>query len=159
VTPGDIALRVYAPADEEAAIELWRRTWQAAYPDIDFTARLAWWRERWRTELVPACTITVVEMCRAAAGRSGGQMVGFVTVDARTGYLDQIVVAPEAWGSEAAAALLAAAKRTAPSGLDLHVNCDNVRAIRFYEKHGFAVSGEEVNPRSGAPIYRMSWRS
>ena len=41
-------LRPYAPADEAAAIELWRRTWQAAYPDIDFAARLGWWRERWR---------------------------------------------------------------------------------------------------------------
>jgi putative acetyltransferase len=159
VTPDDLVLRDYASADEEAAIELWRRTWQAAYPDIDFTVRLAWWRERWRTELVPACTIMVVEAGGRDAGTSGGELVGFVTVDARTGYLDQIVVAPEAWGSDAATALLAAAKRTAPSGLDLHVNRDNVRAIRFYEKHGFAVSGEEVNPRSGAPVYRMSWRS
>jgi putative acetyltransferase len=159
VTPGDFVLRDYASADEETAIALWRRTWQAAYPDIDFTARLAWWRERWRTELVPVCTIMVVEAGGGAASTRGGEMVGFVTVDAQTGYLDQIVVAPEAWGSEVATALLAAAKRTAPSGLDLHVNRDNVRAIRFYEKHGFAVSGKEANPRSGAPIYRMSWRS
>jgi putative acetyltransferase len=151
-------------ADEAAAIELWRRTWQAAYPAIDFSARLAWWRERWRSELVPTCTIMVAETGGTTAGRSegaaagGGEIIGFVTVDARTGYLDQIVVAPEAWGSRAATALLAAAKRLAPSGLDLHVNRDNARAIRFYEKHGFKVSGEEVNPRSGAPVYRMSWR-
>jgi putative acetyltransferase len=99
---------------------------------------------------VPACTITV-----ATAGEA---MAGFVTVEPRTSYLDQLVVAPEAWGSGAAAALVDAAKRTSPSGLDLHVNCDNARAIRFYEKHGFAVSGEETNPRSGAPVYRMRWR-
>jgi hypothetical protein len=73
----------------------------------------------------------------------------------RTGYLDQIAVAPEAWGSPAARVLLGAAKAIAPSGLDLRVTHDNARAIRFYEKHGFAVSGEEVNPRSGAPIYEM----
>jgi putative acetyltransferase len=157
VTLRDFALRAYTAADEEAAVELWRRTWQATYPDIDFAARLAWWRERWRTELVPACTITVVES--GGAGPGGGEMVGFVTVDARTGYLDQIVVSPEAWGSAAATALLAAAMRTAPSGLDLHVNRDNARAIRFYEKHGFAISGEELNSRSGAPVYRMSWRA
>jgi len=165
VTPGDFALRPYVAADEAATIELWRRTWQAAYPDIDFSARLAWWRERWRRELVPACTIMVVE-AGGAAGRPedgpvgcGGEAIGFVTVDARTGYLDQIVVAPEAWGSQAATALLDAAKRIAPSGLDLHVNRDNARAIRFYEKNGFTFSAEEVNPRSGAPVYRMSWRS
>ncbi len=151
MTSADVTLRRYAEADEDTAVELWRRTWQQAYPNLDFAARLSWWRARWRTELVPACTIMVAE---TAAG-----IVGFVTVDPATGYLDQIVVAPEEWGSPTAAALVDAAKRVAPSGLDLHVNCDNRRAIRFYEKHGFAVSGEDANPRSGAPLYRMSWRS
>jgi putative acetyltransferase len=37
-------LRPYSPADEDAAIELWRRTWQTAYPQIDFNERLGWWR-------------------------------------------------------------------------------------------------------------------
>ncbi len=145
-----IALRPYAPADEEAAIELWRRTWQRHYPQIDFAARLAWWRERWRNELVPTAAITIAER--------DGRMVGFVTVDPKTFYLDQIVVAPEAWGSEIAPALIAQAKRFSPRGLDLAVNADNARAIRFYEKHGFVVTGEDVNPRSGAPVRKMSWR-
>ena len=143
-------LRAYLATDEEAAIELWRRTWQIAYPRLDFTARLDWWRQRWRTELMPTATITLAEQ--------GGRLVGFVTVDRGTGYLDQIVVAPEAWGSMVAGALLAEAKRLSPAGLDLAVNADNGRAIRFYEKQGFVVSGSDVNPRSGAPIHKMAWR-
>jgi len=153
----NVALRRYVAADEDAAVELWRRSWQASYPRIDFTARLAWWRERWRSELVPAATIMVA--VAESADALPGAMVGFVTVEPKTGYLDQIVVAPEAWGSPAAAALLAAAKRIASAGLDLHVNQDNGRAIRFYEKHGFAVSGTDVNPRSGAAVFKMSWRA
>ena len=145
-----VTLRPYASADEDAAIELWRRTWQQHYPQIDFTARVAWWRERWRNELVPAATIMMAER--------DGALVGFVTVDQKTRYLDQIVVAPEAWGSEVATALMAEARRLSPAGLDLKVNADNARAIRFYEKHGFAISGHEVNPRSRAPIHTMSWR-
>jgi putative acetyltransferase len=143
-------LRRYGPADEDAAIELWRRTWQLAYPDIDFLARLEWWRQRWRNELVPTATITVAE--------ANGQMIGFVTVDPRSLDLDQVVVAPEAWGSGVAAALVAEAKRISPKGLDLHVNQDNARAIRFYEKQGFVVCGEAMNWRSGAPVHKMSWR-
>ena len=50
------------PADEDAAIELWRRTWQQHYPQIDFAARVEWWRERWRTELVPQARILIAEM-------------------------------------------------------------------------------------------------
>ena len=143
-------LRSYAPTDEDAAIELWRRTWQQAYPQIDFTARLDWWRQRWRDELVPAATITVAE--------ADAKMVGFVTVDVSTFDLDQIVVAPEAWGMGIATALMAEAKRISPAGLDLHVNTDNARAISFYEKHGFVISGEAINWRSGAPVHKMSWR-
>src|SRR5207253_2945400 len=125
-------LRRYTPADEAAAIELWRRTWQLAYPHINFDDRVVWWRQRWREELVPAATITVAE--------ANGKMLGFVTVDPCTFDIDQTVVAPEAWGMGIAAALLDEAKRISPAGLDLHVNKDNARAIRFYKKHGFVIS-------------------
>ena len=37
-------------------------------------------------------------------------------------------------------------------------NKDNARAIRFYEKQGFVISGEAINWRSGAPVHKMSWR-
>ena len=143
-------LRPYAPADEEAAIELWRRAWQLAYPEIDFAARVDWWRQRWREELVPTAEIAVAE--------ADGEIVGFVTVDPGTLDLDQIVVAPEAWGMGVASLLIAEAKQISPGGLDLHVNKDNSRAIRFYEKHGFVISGEALNWRSGAPVHKMSWR-
>jgi putative acetyltransferase len=143
-------LRPYVPADEDAAIELWRRTWQLAYPKIDFNTRVDWWRRRWRDELVPVATITIAE--------AAGAMVGFVTVDPVSFDLDQLVVAPEAWGIGVASALIDEAKRISPDGLDLHVNTDNGRAIRFYEKHGFAISGEAINWRSGAPVHKMSWR-
>jgi putative acetyltransferase len=150
VSAAAFTLRPYRTTDEETAIELWRRTWQFAYPQLDFTARLAWWRQRWRDELVPSATITMAE--------SAGLVLGFVTVDPGTRYLDQIVVAPEAWGSPIAGALLAEARRLSPAGLDLAVNADNTRAIRFYEKQGFVFSGADVNPRSGAPIHKMAWR-
>ena len=144
-----LTLRPYVPADEDAAIELWRRTWARHYPHIDFNARVAWWRERWRQELIPAAHVVVAEM--------DGVPVGFVTVDRNTKYLDQIVVAPEHWGGGIARALLDEAKRLSPSGLELLVNKDNARAIRFYEKHGFAYAGEDKNPVSGIAVNRMTW--
>jgi putative acetyltransferase len=150
VTGPAFTLRAYTPDDEEAAISLWLRTWQLAYPRIDFTTRVAWWRQRWHDELAPVATIAVAE--------AEGQMLGFVTVDPRTFDLDQIVVAPEAWGTGVASALIAQAKRISPGGLDLHVNTDNPRAIRFYEKQGFVIAGEALNWRSGTPVYKMSWR-
>jgi len=144
-------LRPYEPRDEDPSVALWLRSWQATYPQLDFVERLDWWRERWRTELVPAAAVVVAEA-------DGGAMVGFVTIDPRSLYLDQLVVAPEFWGLGVGAALIAEAKRISPAGLDLDVNTDNARAIRFYRKQGFAISGAGVNPISGKPVHRMSWR-
>jgi putative acetyltransferase len=143
-------LRRYDAGDEAAAIALWLRSWQAAYPQFDFAARLDWWSERWRTELVPAAEIIVA--------KAAGEVIGFVTVDPRTLYLDQLVVAPQHWGSGVGAALIAEAKRLSPTGLDLDVNTDNARAIRFYGTEGFVISGAGINSISGTPVHRMTWR-
>ncbi len=148
----ELIVRDYRDADCEAAIALWRRAWDAAFPEIDFSARLAWWRERWRRELVPNNTIRIVER--------GGEMAGFVVIDPRSGYLDQLAVAPELWGTSIADLLIAEAKRLAPGGIVLHVNTENARAIRFYERAGFERAGEDIdtNPFSGLPIWRYAWK-
>jgi putative acetyltransferase len=146
ITP--FTLRSYQPSDEDAAIALWQRTWQLAYPDIDFADRVAWWRARWRGELVPNAAIIVAEQAN--------NLMGFVTIDGK-GYLDQLVVAPEHWGSKLADALVDEAKLRSPGGVTLLVNKDNARAIRFYQRNGFADAGEDVNPTSGRPVLRMAW--
>ena len=143
-------LRPYQPNDEDACIALWLRSWAAAFPNIDFAGRLAWWRARWRGELAPTAHIVVAEAANA--------IIGFVTVDPNTRYLDQIVVAPERWTSGVGLALIAEAKRISPQGLDLDVNTDNARAISFYGKCGFSIAGAGLNPISGRPVHRMSWR-
>jgi putative acetyltransferase len=142
-------LRPYHAADEDAAIALWLETWRRAYPDIDFVARVAWWRTRWRGELVPNADIIVAEQDAA--------LIGFVTID-KSGYLDQLVVGPDHQGSNLGNALIDQAKRLSPNGITLLVNTDNARAIRFYERNGFAHAGGDVNPASGRPVLRMEWK-
>src|SRR3954468_10946266 len=90
-------LRSYRDIDEDAAITLWRDTWQQAYPSIDFAARGNWWRERWNKDLVPNASIVVAEQ--------GDALIGFVAIGAK-GYLDQLVVEPEHWGSDLGTALV-----------------------------------------------------
>jgi putative acetyltransferase len=142
-------LRPYRADDEDAAIALWCETWQQAYPSIDFSARVPWWRERWRGELVQQASIIVAEQ--------SGAVIGFVTIDP-SGYLDQLVVGPRHWGSDLGNLLMTEAKRLSRGGITLKVNTDNTRAIRFYQRHGFAADGEDVNPTSGRPVLRMRWK-
>jgi len=147
--PSAFRLRPYRDEDEDASISLWQHTWQEAYPSIDFAARVTWWRERWRKELVPDAAIIVAEQA--------GKLVGFVTIEA-TGYLDQLVVAPDLWGAELGNALVDEAKRLSPDGITLLINTDNARAIRFYERNGFVHAGDDVNPTSGRPVLKMKWK-
>jgi putative acetyltransferase len=141
-------LRPYRAGDEDAAIALWYETWQQAYPEIDFAARLAWWSQRWRNELVPTAAIVVAEQSDA--------LIGFVTIDP-SGYLDQLVVGTRNWGSELGNTLIAEAKLLSPAGITLKVNADNARAIRFYQRNGFVHAGDDVNPGSKRPVLRMAW--
>jgi putative acetyltransferase len=146
------SLRKYEPRDEDAAIALWLKTWQATYPQFDFAARLDWWRTRWRGEIMAAAKIVIAQTKNDAA------MIGFVTVDPATLYLDQLVVAPEFWGCGVGRALIEKAKRISPTGLELDVNTDNARALGFYDTCGFAITGGGINAFSGRPVHRMSWR-
>ena len=141
-------LRPYTTADQEPSIALWLETWKLAYPSIDFDARVDWWRNRWRDELVPVAQIVVAE--------TDGAVAGFVTIDG-AGYLDQLVVAPAHWGSKVATALVDEAKRLSPDGVTLKVNADNVRAIKFYLRNGFVDAGEDFNPGSSRPVRKMAW--
>ena len=142
-------VRPMLSADLPEMIDMWVAAWQVAYPAINFEARRGWAVDHIvELERTGSCSVVVL---------TGGRIVGALVVNPETGYLDQIVVATDAQGRGIADALLAEARRLSPALLDLHVNQDNARAIRFYEKNGFTISGEDVNS-SGAPIYKMSWR-
>jgi putative acetyltransferase len=88
---------------------------------------------------------------------AAGALTGFVTIDPK-GYLDQLVVAPDHWGSDLGNILVDEAKRLSPDRITLLVNTDNARAIRFYERNGFVQAGGDVNPTSGRPVLRMEWK-
>lgn len=149
---GTFRLRPYRADDEDAAVAIWQRGWQAAYPQIDFSQRLDWFREHWARLQIEA------RILLAETAEPPHALAGFVTVSPRTGYLDQLVVAPEAQRRGVGRLLIDAAKEIGRAGLTLHVNKDNRRAVVFYQDCGFAIAGEDVNRSSGAPVYLMVWR-
>jgi putative acetyltransferase len=148
---GGVTVRPMLPQDLDETLDMWVAAWQAAYPNIDFRARRGWTKDR----------IAELERTgsRSLIALRDNRIVGALVVNPQTGYLDQMVVATADQGCGVADVLLAEARRLSPAALDLHVNQDNARAIGFYQKHGFITVAEDINPRSGAPIYRMRWES
>jgi putative acetyltransferase len=146
------ALRDFAQADLPALIDLWAAAWTATGIPIDFDARRAWIDDRLRALLAAGAEIIV--------GLDANERpAGFVTVEPKSGYLDQLCVAPAERGSGLAIALMDESKRRSPGLIDLDVNEANPRARRFYEREGFTVIGRGVSPHSGLPTLKLRWRA
>ncbi len=143
-----LRLRRRTEADMKPLADLWAASWQEAMPEIDFSAR-----RPWLCGHLPALEAAgAVTICGCD---EEDRLLGFVTVDPATGYLDQIAVALDAKGSGAAAALLREARRISPHPVFLDVNQDNLRALRFYAREGFETVAAGVNPHSGFKTWRL----
>jgi putative acetyltransferase len=144
------AVRAFAEGDLPALVELWVAAWKESGFAIDFDARRAWIETDLKALDAKGDLILV--------GLDADERpAGFVTLNLRTGFLDQLCVAPGERGSGLAAALLNEAKGRSSGLVELEVNEGNGRARRFYEREGFAVVAKGVNPHSGLPTLKMRW--
>jgi GNAT superfamily N-acetyltransferase len=73
--------------------------------------------------------------------------------------IDQLYVDPDHTGKGHGSSLIAVAKRQRPAGLELWTFEANIRARRFYERHGFVVTGgTDGENEEGAPDVHYEWR-
>jgi putative acetyltransferase len=145
-------LRAYVPADLAAIQDFWVAAWRATGIAVDFEARRGWLADHLAELADKGVTILVGFDARGAPA-------GFVTIDASSGELDQLCVAPHAQGGGLARTLLDEAKRRAPGFVGLTVNDANSRARRFYEREGFRAVGGGVSALSGLAVTHMRWRA
>jgi GNAT superfamily N-acetyltransferase len=87
-----------------------------------------------------------------------GRVVGFAAVGTDT--LGHLYVHPDQHGRGIGTALLEKTKQLRPDGFTLWTFPANVRACRFYERHGLqAVEfGDGSGNEEGVPDVRYSWR-
>ena len=137
------------PADRQALLDLWVLAWRAAMPEIDFEIRRPWLDAHLDDLLASGARLLVAQ--------DGGAPAGFVTVAPLRRHLDQLALNPDRQGSGIADRLMAGAKALSPEGLDLDVNAANLRARRFYARHGFVEVGAGTNARSGLPTLTLRW--
>jgi putative acetyltransferase len=127
-------------------VELWVQSWKATRSDIDFDARRDWFVQHMNG--LHEAGATTILAC------DGAVMLGFVTINPHTNYMDQLAMRPDAFGSGVADQLVATAKYRSPYRIDLLVNQDNPRAIRFYRRAGFNITGEGGTKFK---VWSMTW--
>jgi ribosomal protein S18 acetylase RimI-like enzyme len=153
-----VIVRDVVPADVVAVAEFQTRTWDECYAGLVPDAYL---QSRRVPERVAAWTQTLrtgARGCALAQDPGSGEVVGVVSWvpgDPRW-ELRSLYVAAEHRGTGVADALLLRAVGDRPA--ELRVFRDNLRARRFYARHGFTVvpGSDEVDAGTGVPEVRMS---
>lgn len=147
----DVTLRRAAPADADAVADLYLRARHAA-ADIPALVHSDGEVRGWIAERVIAQTELWIAENESAA------LVGLVVLD--EGWLDQLYVEPTLTGRGIGAKLLSLAKRERPSGLRLWTFASNLRAQRFYERHGFVeIDRTDGDNEERAPDILYVWRA
>lgn len=135
------------PDDLPALQDLWVAAWTRAMPFIDFEARRAWLADHLKALEASGTELWV--------GEEIDRPAGLITIDPQSGLIDQLVVGMDHQGHGLATLLIEAAQQRTTVTLNLSVNADNARAVAFYKREGFAVTGSGTNPRSGLPVLVM----
>jgi len=152
-----LRLRDRTDSDWPALLSVWVAAWRVTFPEIDFDARRDWLVNQIITlEAKGARTLCLFT---TAIDPASADLVGFVTINPATGWLDQICVGPAYFGQGFAEELLAVAKEISPQQIRLDVNADNQRARAFYARNGFATIGAGASALSGRATILMEWRA
>jgi len=146
----DLKIRKIDNSEVNNVAELWHFTKKAAYSYLP----LEQLRNLEEDELF--FREQILSRCDVWAADDNGQIAGFLAIQGP--YVDRLYVLPDSQLRGIGSRLIQHAKELSPDGLRLHTHRKNIPAWKFYEKHGFATAGDDVNPVSGRPVFRMRWR-
>lgn len=145
-------VRRAAAADAVAVADVYVRARHHAVPDIPPLPGPDDWVREWLTGVVlSGGEVWIAEMGDAA-------VVGLLLLE--EDRIEQLYTDPGWTGRGVGAALLDVAKRSRPDGLQLWTFETNLRAHRFYERHGF-VAAERTDGSANqerSPDVRFVWR-
>ena len=145
----DLRIRPYDPADLDAVVALWYRSWTTSLPGLRHPHPVGEWHRRFREEISRQQAVWVAEL--------DGRLAGFLAMFEHTGYVDQLYVEPRLQGRGVGTALLAQARQASPSGLTLHALQANTTARAFYLRHGFVEGPSGTNRVNGQPNVEYRW--
>ena len=88
----------------------------------------------------------------------GGALAAMLALHLPNRYLDQLFVAPEYQGQNLGRRLLAFTRRHLPDEIWLRCVRENEKAWRWYEREGFVLEKEQVEPMTGFGMKYYRWK-
>jgi ribosomal protein S18 acetylase RimI-like enzyme len=140
-----------ARADEHDEIaRVWMNSWASTGLEAASDSLLARLRTRLRLEVEKGWGLFVID--------DRGTLAAMLALHLPHCYLDQLFVAPEYQGRDLGRQLLAFTRQQMPDEISLRCVRENEKAWRWYEREGFVLEKEQVEPMIGFVMKYYRWK-
>lgn len=149
----NLLLRSARPADSELVAEVYLRSFRELIPGVALAHRddevRAWIQDR----VIPSGQVIVAER--------GSTIVAMMSIESAPGrsWIHHLYVHPDEVGKGVGTTLLQHALGTLPPPVRLYTFQSNLRARRFYERHGFTpiAFGDGSGNEENSPDILLEW--
>lgn len=133
--------------DIHQVMDVWLTSTIKAHPFIEEK----YWLKHYRT-----VQNKYLKVAKTYVAEEGGVVVGFISI-LQDSFIGALFVIPGRQGHKLGSTLLAHVQEIYPK-LSAHAYEKNPRAIHFYRKHGFEVTGQQSNLDSSYSEYVLEWQ-
>ena len=146
----DPVIRPARAEEYDEIARVWMESWVSTGLEQASNYLLANLRARVRREINDGWSLFVAD--------DNGTIAAMLAIHLPKLYLDQLFVAPEYQGRSLGRKLLAFTRTQMPDEMYLRCVRENEKAWRWYEREGFVLEKEQVEPMTGFAMKHYRWR-
>src|ERR1700712_972784 len=145
------AIRPARPAEYDEIARVWMNSWASTGLEDASDFLLAKLRARIPLEIEKGWSLFVAD--------DNGTIAAMLALHLPKKYLDQLFVAPEYQGRGLGRTLLAFTRQQLPDEIELRCVRGNEQAWNWYEREGFVVEQEQLEPMTGFVMKYYRWKA
>lgn len=146
----DLIIRPARSDEYGEVVRVWMNSWASVGLEAASDALLEKLRARLRMEISNGWSLYVAD--------DNGTLAAMLAIHAPDCYLDQLFIAPEYQGNSLGRRLLAFTRQQLPNEIWLRCVRENEKAWRWYEREGFVLEKEQVEPTNGRAMKYYRWK-
>jgi ribosomal protein S18 acetylase RimI-like enzyme len=143
-------IRPARPNEYDAIAQVWMNSWASTGLEQPSNALLGKLRARISIEIEKGWSLFVAD--------HNGTIAAMLALHVRANHLDMLFVAPEYQGKNLGRRLLAFTRELLPQEIVLRCVRENEKAWRWYERGGFVLEKEELEPMIGFVMKYYRWK-